>query len=178
GTFLQLEDVQRADAGLQVVGLVGGDDADEHQQRASERVQEELDRRVNAVRAAPNTDEQRHRDEHDLPEDVEDEEVERHEDAEHARLEEQDGDVVLALAQADGVPRPEDRERRDDRRQGDQQDGDAIHAEEVRDTERVEPDGMLGELELGGAIELHDEDDGQHEADQRYAERDLAGDGR
>ncbi len=37
---------------------------------------------------------------------------------------------------------------------------------------------MLGELELGGAIELHDEDDGQHEADQRYAERDLAGDGR
>ena len=69
-----------------VVRLIGGHDADQHQQRADQGVDEELDRREDAVFRAPDADEQGHRDQHQLPEDVEDEEIERHEDAEHAGL--------------------------------------------------------------------------------------------
>ena len=69
--------------------------ADEHQQRADERVEDELDRRVDPVRAAPDPDDQVHRDEDDLPEDVEEEQVEGDEDADHPDLEDQERDHVL-----------------------------------------------------------------------------------
>src|SRR2546425_2679481 len=48
-------------------------------------VEDELDRRVNAVGAAPDADDEVHRDQHRLPEDVEEEEVEadEHRSEEH-----------------------------------------------------------------------------------------------
>ena len=95
-TLRQLQDVEGEDAGLLVVRPVGGDDADQHQQRAKEGVEEELHRGVDPVRAAPDPDQQRHRNQHQLPEDVEEEHVEGDEDPQHPGLEEQDGDVVLA----------------------------------------------------------------------------------
>ena len=52
---------------------------DQHQHRAEQRVEEELDRRVLVPRAAPDADQEVHRQEHDFPEDVEEEEVERDE---------------------------------------------------------------------------------------------------
>src|SRR3989441_10413255 len=55
-------------------------------------VEDELDRRVNAVGAAPDADDEVHRDQHRLPEDVEEEEVEADEHAEHPRLEDQHRD--------------------------------------------------------------------------------------
>ena len=78
-----------------LVGERRREDRDQHQQRADERVQDELDRRVDAVRAAPDPDDQVHRDEDDLPEDVEQEQVEGEEHADHADLEHQEGDHVL-----------------------------------------------------------------------------------
>ena len=88
-----------------LVGERGRQDRDQHQQRADQRVQHELDRRVDAVRAAPDPDDQVHRDEHDLPEDVEEEQVEREEHADHADLEHEEGDHVFLDAGLDRDPR-------------------------------------------------------------------------
>ena len=135
----EFEDIERSFARLIEVRLVGGDDADQHQQRAEQRVEKELDRRVDPVLAAPHPDQQRHRDQHDLPEDVEDEEIERHEHAEHAGFEQQQRDVILARPAIDGVPRPDDGDHREQRGQPDQDDRDPVDAHEVGDAEVRQP---------------------------------------
>ena len=80
------------------VWLPGGepqvDDGDEHQQRAEHRVDEELEARVDAALAAPDADDEIHRDEHDLPHHVEQEEIARQEDAEHSRGQHEEQRVV------------------------------------------------------------------------------------
>ena len=72
------------------------EDRDDHQQRADHRVDDELDRRVEPPLAAPDADDEVHRDQHHLPEDVEEEQVERDERAEHAGLEDEHRDDELA----------------------------------------------------------------------------------
>ena len=72
------------------VGDVQADHGGEHEQAADERVQEELHRRVLAARAAEAADDEVHRHEHRLEEDVEQEDVGRGEDADHEELEQQD----------------------------------------------------------------------------------------
>src|SRR5580700_12202372 len=62
---------------------VEGDEREQHEDGASERIEEELDGRVLLARAAPDTDEEVHRQQHDLPEHVKEEEIERDEDAHH-----------------------------------------------------------------------------------------------
>ena len=91
-------------AGGGAVLEVEGQDGDQHEERAGHRVEDELDRRVDAAGPAPDPDDEVHRDQHRLPEDVEEEEVERDEDAQHARLEQQHGDHELLQPRLDGVP--------------------------------------------------------------------------
>ena len=64
------------------------------QHEPDQRVEEELDGGVLAARAAPDADQEVHRQEHHFPEDVEQEEVERDEDAHHAGLQQQEQDEV------------------------------------------------------------------------------------
>ena len=78
----------------QIAVEVQHQDGDQHQHAAEQRVEEELDRRVFAPRAAPDADQEVHRQQHHFPEDVEQEEVERQEDAEHARFEQQEQNAV------------------------------------------------------------------------------------
>jgi hypothetical protein len=56
---------------------------DRHQQQDAARqgIEEELDRRVHPVRAAPHADDEVHGDEHGFPEHIEQDEIERREDA-------------------------------------------------------------------------------------------------
>ena len=54
--------------------------------RAGDGEEEELDRGVDAVRAAPDADEEVHRQQRQLEEDVEEEQVGRDEDADHRRF--------------------------------------------------------------------------------------------
>ncbi len=79
-------------------------DAQQHQHRTGQRIKEEFNGGVEFARASPNADEQVHRDEHGFPEDEEEEEIQRHEDAEHARLQHEEPDVVLLHAVLDGGP--------------------------------------------------------------------------
>ena len=62
------------------------DDADQEQDAARQRVEEELERRIDPAVAAPDADDHVHRDQHRLPEDVEQEQVERAEHPQHQRL--------------------------------------------------------------------------------------------
>ncbi len=107
---------------------------DEHDGRGDEGVEEVLDGGAAAVRgAAEDGDEDRHRDEGELPEGVVEEEVERDEDAEHGDLLEQEEDVEEFLALGDSVPGDEDAERCEESGEDDEPHGEAVDAEVVAD---------------------------------------------
>ena len=76
-------------------------DGEQHQHRAEEGVEEELEARVDPARAAPDADDEEHRDQAAFEEQVEQDEVERAEDADHQRLEHQERDHVF-LARGSG----------------------------------------------------------------------------
>ena len=86
-------------------------DREQHQHRTSQRIEEEFDRRVQPPLAAPHADQEIHRHEHHFPENVEQHEIERHENAEHAGLQQQQQDVVFLFAFVNCGPRREDRNR-------------------------------------------------------------------
>ena len=104
-------------------------DGQQHQDRASHRVEEELDRRINAARSAPDADQEVHRHQGEFPEDVEQEQILRQEDTHHAHFEQQEEDHEVLDALFDRRPGGEDRDRRQEGGQQDQQDAQAIHAQ-------------------------------------------------
>jgi hypothetical protein len=71
------------------------DQRHQHQQRAQQRVQEELEGRVDLVRATPDTDDQVHRDQRGLEEHIEQQAIERAEHADHQAAEDHEGAHVL-----------------------------------------------------------------------------------
>ena len=129
------------------VGVGRGQDRDQHQQRPDQRVQDELDRRVDPVGAAPDPDDQVHRDEDDLPEDVEQERVEREEDADHPDLEHEERDHVFLDPRLDRLEAGQDRDPRQRRGQDHQRDRQPVRAELVLDAEDRDPVDRLDELE-------------------------------
>ena len=146
--LVELGHVERVHAGRGVVVEVERQNAEQHDDAADQGVQEELDRRVQPVRAAPDADEEVHRHQHHFPEQEEEQEVERHERAEHPGLQDEQEDVVLLHALGDRVPRRHHRDRAHHRRQQDQQHAEAVDAEEVVGADRRDPRGALDELEL------------------------------
>ncbi len=94
---------QRGDVGRAGVP-VHRHDGEQHQHRAEQRIEEELEGGVDPVLAAPDADDQEHRDEAALEEDVEQHEIERTEDADHERLEHEESDHVLFDAVLDAHP--------------------------------------------------------------------------
>ena len=93
------------------------EDGKQHQDRACHRVQEELERRIDASWAAPDADQEVHRHQRELPEDVEQEQVLRDEYARHADFQQQEEDHELAHPGIYRLPGGEDRDRREERRQ-------------------------------------------------------------
>ena len=143
--------------GAEPRGLVEHQEGDEHQHAARERVEEELHGGVDPPLVAPDPDEEVHRDEHRLPEHVEEEEVERDEDPDHARLEEEHEDHELAHPVVDRRPRAEEGERREERRQDDEPQRQPVDADVVRDPPRRDPGRLLDELHRGHVAEAGDE---------------------
>jgi hypothetical protein len=113
-------------------GEVEVEDADEQQDGAEERVEEELDRRVLPPRAAPHADQEVHRQEHHLPEDEEQEEIEGAEDAHHARVEHEEEREVALHAVRD-PERREHAEEAEERREQHHRDAEPVDADEVLD---------------------------------------------
>ena len=144
------------------------------QDRAQQGVEEELDRGVFAARTAPDADQEIHRQQHHFPEDVEQEEIQRHEHAHHAGVEhQQQGEVTLdALFDSEA---DEHRDEADQRRQQDHRDADAVHADEVIDVVGRHPRVLLGKLDGGGGgVEMGIEEDRNQDLGSRGGHRDPA----
>src|ERR1700691_825414 len=113
--------------------VVEPDDADEHEDRASHRIQDKFDGGVDAALMSPDTDQEGHGDQHDLPEQEEEEEVEGKEDADNADLEQQQHDEEFFYAVIDTLPGSKNRYGRQERGQDDEEETDAVHAQVVVD---------------------------------------------
>src|SRR3990172_1888217 len=86
---------------VELVGQDADEEADEHEGAARQRVEDELHRRVLFAPRAPDGDEEEHGHDLELPEEEEEDEVLRGEDAHHGRLQCQQPGEVLARAQRD-----------------------------------------------------------------------------
>ena len=176
---------QMRDVGVvEAVAAAGGvplpvqvEDRHQHQQRSDQRVDDELDRRVQAALAAPDPDDEVHRDQHQLPEDVEDEQVQREEGADHAGLEHQHGDHELAhlhVADADRLRRQQ-RHWHQERRQQDQPQRDAVDAQVEADPQRSDPDLIHFQLEAGLiGVEVWQHQQRHQEGDERRQQAEAA----
>jgi hypothetical protein len=122
------------------------DDGDQHQHRPREGEEEELDRRVDAPVASPHPDEEIHRNEDQLPEDVEQEEVEREKDPHHPDLEEKHEDHELLHVLLDRFVGGQDGDRHQERGEQEKPQGDAVHPHVVADPELRDPGDLLDEL--------------------------------
>ncbi len=121
----------------------------EHQEAPEHRVERELDRRVDPPRTAPYADQQVHRHEHHFPKDVEEDEVEGEERAEHAGLEHEHEDHVLLHPSVNVTEGREHDEHRQERRQEHEEQAHAVDAEQVLNPEIGQPLVALDHLEIG-----------------------------
>ncbi len=165
---------QRAQPGHVERRLLGREveveDRDQHEDRAQQRVEEELDRRVLAPRAAPDADQEVHREQHELPEDVEEEEVEGDEGPEHAGLE-QEKEREVALERLLDAERRDHAEEGEERRQDDHGDAQAVDADEVLDVVGGDPVRLLHQLESRVRVEARQEPDRQQHGRHRERRR-------
>ena len=152
---------------------VEADEGGEHEEAAHQAVDEELRRGVRPIGSAVAPDEEIDRDEHDLEEDVEEEDVGRGEDPDHERLEDEDhGEVALDVAPVlDVVPPGQDGHRHEGRGEGHQHQADAVDAQAVGDAEGGNPGVALHELEgrrgVGVELQAH-----HHREDERCKRED------
>jgi hypothetical protein len=124
----------------------------------------------------PDADDQEHRDQHRLPEDVEQDRVERREDADHQPFHDQERTHVLCDALLDHLPAGQHHQHRGEGGQQDQRHRDAVDAEEVLDIDAFDPPRALDELHRRGpGVEAGEQrqagEEGQHRDRQREAAR-------
>ena len=149
----------------------------QHQRRAEQREQEELDRRVLAVRTAPHADHEEHREQDDLEEDEEQDQVLRDERAVHPDFEDQQQreERLGVVRLGEVVPRVDDAQHGDERRQGEHRQGDAVDRDVVVAVDDVDP--VLVDVELQrcglGVVELEERRDREPEGGEGRDERDL-----
>ena len=140
----QSRDVER----LRIGEEEQGQEAQQHERRPEQGEQEELDRRVLAVRSAPDADHEEHRQQHELEEDEEEDEVLGHEGAVHARLEHEDEDEerlgVVRLGEV--VPAVDDAQDHDEHREDQERQGDPVDGDVVVAVDHLDP--LLVDVEL------------------------------
>jgi hypothetical protein len=153
----------------------GGDRRGEHEQRADERVDDELDRRPHAVgTGTPQRGEEDERDEHEVEEGDEEREVLREERAEDRALGEAHPEEEGARAAPVAEARGEDRGGADDRREDEQHDVEPVDAELVMDAERADPHVVGDVLQpVLGALVVDEQPDRDAQRAERPQERDL-----
>ena len=148
---VELQQIEAVDAGRRLVQVGEAEDGQQHQDAGGHRIQDELDGGVDAPLVAPDADQEVHRHQHRVPEDVEEEQIERDEDADHRALEQQQEDAERPGLLAHRLPRAEQRERRQEAGEDDEQQADAVDADGILDAERRDPGVALDELEVAGA---------------------------
>ena len=150
---------------------------DRHQEQdaAGKGIQEEFDRGIDPVRSSPDSDQQIHRNQHRLPEDVEENEIQRDEDTQHGGFHDQQHGHETAHPGGNGFPGDQDTKRHQRGGHDHQRKADAIEAQAVMDRRRGDPTGMFSELHLARLrIKEPPEWKGQKQIGERDPERDPA----
>ena len=153
----QIEGEARVWPGVLLVNDAQRDDAHQHEQAAHGGVEHKLDSGVDAARAAPTADQEIGRDEHHFPEDIEQKQIRREEDAQHACLQQQHQRHIFFGAAGDAPERRANARRWSSVWSAGRKDADAIDADAVADAEVGNPvgDGFrvlkagLSAIELG-----------------------------
>jgi hypothetical protein len=153
--------------------------ARKHQQRADQRVDDELVGRRHTVRpGAPLADQEVERDQHQVEEEDEEREVLREEGAEHRRLgqREVEREQPWALDRAQEHPQRGGREQ--ERRERDQPQVEAVDPELVADAQRLDP-GVVGDVlePAAGRVVVEEHDHGEGERQERTGQRDRGCEG-
>ncbi len=162
-------------------GGIGGDegqedDGDEHEHAPRHRIEKELERRIHPPPAPPDPDQEVHRDQHRLPEHVEEEEIERDEDPDHRRLEQHEEGEVGVNPAMDRPRGAEDRDRREEGGEEHEEEAQPIHAQVIGGADLIDPARALDELETGvGAVEGDPDAERDQEGEERAGERHHAG---
>ena len=125
-------------------------EADQHEHAPQQGVEHVFQRGVLPVHpASPQLDEEIARDEHQLPEDEKEDQVDRHEDADEGGLERQQRDEVLFDLVSHRVPGVEDDQKRQKSGEAHKEHADPIHRQVIADPERRDPLQAFGELHRG-----------------------------
>src|SRR5208283_5516200 len=167
----QLDEIETVEAELHEVLEVEDQNAEEHQHAADQRIHDELHRRVLPALAAPDGDDEIHRHQHGLPENEEEQEIERHEDAQHGGLQEQEEGVVFLEAVLNSAPAREDGDQAEQGGEHHQEQAEAVDPQMVRCADGGNPRRLLDELEVPGAVEEEDQGEGNREAEDSGAIR-------
>ena len=99
-----------------------------------------------------------------FPENEEQQHVERHEDAQHRRLQQQEESVIFLQPGLDGVPTRQDGEEAHHGGEHDEQQAEAVDAEVVGCADAGNPGALLLEGPGLGAIEIKDQGQGNQES--------------
>ncbi len=137
--------------GVPTDDVIDRQDGHQHEQRPDERENEELDCGVETSAASPDPDDEIHRDQHDLPEDVEHKQIKSDEHTEHARGEHQKERIIRSLVLFDVVEASQHSERHGERGEQHHKERDAVHTEVIRDPPIGYPRVPHLELHGGGA---------------------------
>jgi hypothetical protein len=156
---------------------VDADQRDQQGDGADQRVEEELDGRVLTARAAPDADQEVHRQQADLEEGVELEQVQRHEHADQQRLQQQHQRQVPPTHARVGPP-GQHGQRGDEGGQQQHRQRQPVDADAVVDVERGDPEVILHQLHgaavrVGGAdvgVEADQQRQGQDQRRERHAQ--------
>ena len=147
----------------------------QHQDAAERGVEDELDRGVDAPLAAPDADDQEHRDQHRFPEHVEQEQVLRQEGAQHRELDEEHHRVEQLHALRDRAERAGHHQRAEERGERHQQHVQAVEADVVVHAPVADPRHAGLELQARHrTVEPGVQPGRQHQLQQHHAEREAA----
>ena len=140
---------------------IHGDHCHQHQNRPKEGIKEEFERRIDAFLAAPDADNQEHRDQACLEEQIEQHQIQRHEHAQHQGFQQQECDHVFLDAGGD-APTGGNGDRHQEGGQHYEQHRNAIDAHLVFQAQY--PVAFFNELKPGiGRIKAGDDKDRQQE---------------
>ena len=158
---------------------VQGDDADEHDEPAGQRVQEELQGGALTVRSAEAADEEIHRHEHGLEADVEEEDVARTEDDDDEGLQDQHQRRERALpVGGDLAPAGEQDDGHQEGRQKKHGQTESIDAQGPGDAQEGDPRVRLGELDGAGLTGVEGDQRPDADAERAQGEDEADGAGR
>ena len=119
---------------------------DQHQQRPQQGIEKELDRGIHPIRPTPDPDYEKHRNQHRLPEQVEQDRVQRAEHPNHQPFHDKKGSEVLRNPLTNYLPARDDDNYGKEGSQEHQRHGDAIDPQRVVHVETFNPRRFFNEL--------------------------------